>query len=128
MLPASVSRSPVGARYIYPERSRRIVPTLSFSPLVSVNSALSALGACPDRVGVPQRYSHLSRPCFSPSPLFFTDHCPLITDHFLLTPLECADPQIAPITPLECAVPKTQHLKSFRMRSSVKSGGRGANC
>src|SRR6266851_5714791 len=40
-----------------------------------------------------------------------------------LSLLECADPQNAPITPLECAVPKTQHLKSFRMRSSEKSGG-----
>src|SRR5260370_9260769 len=41
-----------------------------------------------------------------------------------LSLLECADPQNAPITPLECAVPKTRHLKSFRMRSSEKSGGR----
>src|SRR6266478_1151807 len=40
-----------------------------------------------------------------------------------LSLLECADPQNAPITPLECAVPKTRHLKSFRMRSSEKSGG-----
>src|SRR6266852_384841 len=28
-----------------------------------------------------------------------------------------------PLSLLECAVPKTQHLKSFRMRSSEKSGG-----
>src|SRR5258708_18684100 len=42
-----------------------------------------------------------------------------------LSPLECADPKNASITPLECAVPKTMDLKSFRMRSSEKSGGRG---
>src|SRR5713226_6564704 len=42
-----------------------------------------------------------------------------------LSPLECAVPKNAPITPLECAVPKTMDLKSFRMRSSEKSGGRG---
>src|SRR5216684_8134773 len=112
MRPIPVSSPPVGARYIYPERSRRIVPSLSFSsPPVSVG------GACPDRVGASHRY---------PFPiLFFTDHCPMFTAHFLLSPLECAVPQIAPITPLECAVPKTRHLKSFRMRSSEKSGGVG---
>ncbi len=45
-----------------------------------------------------------------------------------LSPLECADPKNASITPLECAVPKTMDLKSFRMRSSEKSGGGGTNC
>jgi hypothetical protein len=111
MLPASISRSPVGARYIYPERSRRIVRFLSFS-----SPPVSVVGACPDRVGalIPV--------------LLFTDYCLLITDFFPLSHLECAVPQIAPITPLKCAVPKTRHLKSFRMRSSEKSGGRGANC
>src|SRR5713226_5868835 len=52
-----------------------------------------------------------------------TDHSPLISGRFLLSLLECADPKITHITPLECAVPKTRHLKSFRMRSSGKSGG-----
>src|SRR6266478_744472 len=45
-----------------------------------------------------------------------------------LSPLECAVPKNASITPLECAVPKTMDLKSFRMRSSEKSGGGGPNC
>src|SRR6266481_8728252 len=40
------------------------------SPSASVNSVLSATGACPDRVGV-------LIPAF-----FFTDHCPLLTTHF----------------------------------------------
>jgi len=57
-----------------------------------------------------------------------TDHSPLISGRFLLSLLECADPKITPITPLECAVPKTQHLESFRMRSSGKSGGAGVSC
>src|SRR6266849_2789882 len=41
-----------------------------------------------------------------------TDHSPLISGRFLLSLLECA-------------VPQTRHLKSFRMRSSGKSGGAG---
>ncbi len=46
----------------------------------------------------------------------------------LLSLSECAVPKNVPITPLECAVPKTRHFKPFRMRSSEKSGGGGANC
>src|SRR6266852_3235034 len=42
-----------------------------------------------------------------------------------LSPLDCAVPKNAPITPLECAVPKIRRFKSFRMRSSEKSGGGG---
>src|SRR5713101_8475517 len=45
-----------------------------------------------------------------------------------LSPLDCAVPKNAPITPLECAVPKIRRFKSFRMRSSEKSGGGGTNC
>jgi len=40
-----------------------------------------------------------------------------------VTPLECAVTQISPVNPLECAVPEFAVRKSFRMRSSKKSGG-----
>src|SRR5713226_7560327 len=85
---------------------------------------------CPGHVGIvpsfPRRDPRLPRPVGVLIPvLLFTDHCPLITAHFLLSPLVCADPKNAPITPLECAVPKTKDLKSFRMRSSEKTRGVG---
>src|SRR5258707_614210 len=118
MRPTPVSSLPARARYTcpghvgivpsFPRRDPRlprpvgIAPSLSLSPPVPVCVAAG----------------------FTP-PSFF----PLSTVNFrplhLLSLLECADPQIAPITPLECAVPKTKDLKSFRMRSSEKTRGGG---
>ena|SRR5215831_10432352 len=48
-----------------------------------------------------------------------------VTNHHSLSPLQCAVPRFRLLTPLECAVTKTRSRKSFRMRSSKKSGGRG---
>ena len=62
---------------------------------------------------------------FTPDVSLLPAQRPRITAHFLLSPLECADPQNAPITPLECAVSKTKDLKSFRMRRFAKSRGVG---
>src|SRR5215469_11112625 len=41
-----------------------------------------------------------------------------------VSPIECALPRFRVVTSLECAVPKTRFCKSFRMRSSKKTGGR----
>jgi hypothetical protein len=46
----------------------------------------------------------------------------------MLTPLESALTKNEPVTPLESADPKTLDLKSFRIRTYEKRGGRGVNC
>lgn len=42
-----------------------------------------------------------------------------------VSPLECALPEKCFLTPLESALPKSLDLKSFRMNTSKKTGGRG---
>jgi hypothetical protein len=58
-------------------------------------------------------------------PLF--PHCQLLSPHYplpSLTLLESALPQNAPVTRLESALINSLDLKSFRIRTSKKSGGR----
>ncbi len=45
-----------------------------------------------------------------------------------LSPLESALPQNTRVTLLESALPNLKDLKSFRIRTYKKGGGRGLNC
>ena len=52
---------------------------------------------------------------------------PLVTRHSSLSPLESAHPQNSRVTRLESALPKSLDLKSFRIRTCKKAGGRGSS-
>jgi hypothetical protein len=62
-----------------------------------------------------------------PRLFLFTDLL-LQTTHDSLTPAESADPKNSRVTRLESTLPNSLDLKSFRIRTSKKGPGEGANC
>jgi hypothetical protein len=82
------------------------------------------VGACPSR----RQHDHTVSREGHASPSTRLPQAFFARGHFLLTPLESALPQNAPITPLQSALTNSLDLKSFRIRTYKKKGGRGARC